>query len=162
MVEPTQKRSFLTRILKARKAWDESIAGLTREEMVIPDFCAIWSVKDVIAHIAWYDRAMVEMLEAKELADSPYWKMTLDERNAVIFEENKDRRLDDVVQEATDLFTMLVELLEGLTDDDLNDPRCFPGMPLEWRPWQVLASNTCEHYEAHLCKGKTWCEKRPV
>jgi len=30
------------------------------------------------------------------------------------------------------------------------DPGRFPGMLLDWQPWDLLASNTYEHYASHL------------
>ena len=34
----------------------------------------------------------------------------------------------------------------AVPDKDLMDPARFSGMPADWEPWQVIASNTYEHY----------------
>jgi hypothetical protein len=159
VAELVKKREFVGRVIRAREAWDAAIAGFEQDEMVMPSFCGDWSVKDVIAHIGWYDREMVKMLEAKKFGDSRLWRMSLDERNAVIFRENKGRMPEEVLEEQSRVFATLIGLLVVMTEDDLNEPTHFPGMPLEWRPWQVIASNTYEHYEAHLCQARRWREE---
>jgi len=33
-------------------------------------------------------------------------------------------------------------------------------MPADWRPWQVVASNTYEHYDDHAQQAEAWIAKR--
>ena len=54
------------------------------------------------------------------------------------------------LDEAQQVFQSLLQLIESLAEGDLHDPTHFPGMPLVWQPWDLLAGNTYEHYAAHL------------
>jgi uncharacterized protein (TIGR03083 family) len=156
MSDQVIQSEFVANTRQAREEWDRLIRGVSREEMQRPGFCGDWSLKDILAHIAWYEREMVDMLSARVFAGSDYWDLPTDERNAVIFQENRDRGLDEVLEESRAVFGELLSQLELLTDEDLNDPAQFPGMPLEWAPWQILASNTYEHYTDHARQAKEW------
>jgi hypothetical protein len=43
-----------------------------------------------------------------------------------------------------------------LDDHDLNDASRFTGLPLQWRPWQFIASNTFGHYDDHAPGVEAW------
>ena len=49
--------------------------------------------------------------------------------------------------------------METLTDEDLLDASHFAEMPSNWKPWEVIASNTYEHYDDHLAELAAWQEK---
>jgi hypothetical protein len=149
MNERVVKDAFVGKVRVAWRAWEELISRVPRTEMELPGFYGERTLKDVIAHISWYERQMVQILEARRFEGSPLWEKTLEERNAVIQEENRDRPLEDVLADSGRVHLRLVELLDGLSDDDLNDAAAFPGMSPEWAPWDVIASNTYEHYDGH-------------
>ena len=57
-------------------------------------------MKDILAHIAWYEREMIGMLRAHAVAGSDLWDVSLDARNAAIYEINAGRPLGEVQAEA--------------------------------------------------------------
>jgi len=143
------RAEFVEKVRVAWSAWDDLVSRVPRTEMELSGFYEERTLKDVVAHISWYERQMVGILEARQFDGSPLWERTLEERNAVIHEENKDLDLDDVLSDSRSIHARVVELLEELSDDDLNDAAAFPGMPSDWAPWDVIASNTYEHYDGH-------------
>ena len=152
MTDCVAKSEFVERVGGSRQRWDAAIARIPPADGLIPGFSGDWSLKDVIAHITWYDREMLNVLERREFAGSELWEMPTDQRNAAIRQLAKEGTLAEKIAEAGQVFERLMELIGSLSDTDLNDPTSFPGMPLEWKPWQVLASNTYEHYEEHLAQ----------
>jgi hypothetical protein len=150
MREPVNKNGFVGKIRCAREEWDRLISNVPLERLQQSGFCGAWSLKDTIAHITWYEREMVDMLEAHAFAGSSHWDLPVEERNAVIFEENLELSTEQVLDQSPKIYAKLIHLVEALTDEDLNNPEQFPGMPLDWQPWQVLASNTYEHYKEHI------------
>ena len=54
-----------------------------------------------------------------------------------------------VTAQARQTYAAMPDLLQGLPEQSLNEASALPGMPEEWRPWEVLASNTYEHYADH-------------
>jgi uncharacterized protein (TIGR03083 family) len=143
------KLEFITKVKKTHQDYGTILAGLTEAQMIQPHTCGEWTVKDVIAHVTWYEREMVGVLEQCALVGSKLWDLPLDQRNAAIYSENKEHPLPDVLTESRQIYQSMLNLLEGLTDEDLLDSSHFREMPPDWIPWQVIASNTFEHYPVH-------------
>ena len=139
--------------------WETLLAELDEAQMIQPGVAGAWSVKDIVAHISWHEHEMVGMLQARALAGSDLWEIPQDERNAVIFEENQDRALRDVLAEAQAVFPQFLESVRALAEEDFFDPHRFQGMPAEWQPWEVIASNSCEHYEHHTQDVRAWLDQ---
>lgn len=133
-----------------RAEWERVLAEVGEQRMLEPGLPGGWSVKDVIAHVNWYEREMVELLETRVLAGSELWAFPADERNVPIYEQNKDLALEEVLAESDRVFEQLWGMLSELADDDLMEASHFDQMPQEWEPWEVIASNTFEHYQEHI------------
>jgi hypothetical protein len=153
------KAELLAATRKERARWDALVGSVDQAQMTRRGVAGEWSVKDIIAHITWYERELVITLQARALAGSELWQLPMDERNAVIFQENRDRPLDEVLAEAPRVFQQLLGLLEGLSEEDLVDPSRFPGMPSDWRPWQVIAGIAHQHYRDHIQDVEAWSER---
>lgn len=156
MSEPITKSQLLDRTRRARAELDALLARVDDAEMVQAGICGEWSAKDVLAHITWHEREMIGTLQAHALDGSELWDLPLDQRNAAIFEENKDRSLQDVRDETQPVFNLLLQWVESLPEEDLHDPGRFPGMPDDWQPWKLIAENTYEHYEDHIPQFREW------
>lgn len=149
MIEPQTKAAFIARVRSAREQWEQPLAGLPPEALEQPGAGGAWTLKDVIAHITWYEREMIDILKARAFVGSPYWELPREARNAAIHAENRDKPSEQVLAEAQAVFAELLAQLEALPEVALYDPAYFPGMPEDWLPWQVIASNTYEHYLEH-------------
>jgi len=160
MVDPITKSAFLAQVSRSRAHWDELVGQVAPEEMQLVGFCGEWSLKEVMAHILWHEREMVTMLETRSFGGSPYWELPTDERNERIHQELRTLELIVVMAEASLTFEALMEQLQALSEESLNDAAAFPGMPKEWRPWEVLASNTYEHYADHSRQAGAWIARR--
>jgi hypothetical protein len=112
----------------------------------------------LIAHLTWHEREMVGLIEAHALVGSELWNLPTDERNVAIYEEFKELPLEQVLEESTQIYQQLIEVLPSLTDQDLTNPESFPNMPPDWQPWTIIAQNTYEHYQDHIDDLKRWME----
>ena len=154
------KAELLAVLRVGRAEWESLLIEVGEARMTQPGVAGEWSVKDIVAHVTWFEREMVGMLQAKALVGSHLWSLSQNERNAVIFEQNWNRPLADVLAEARAVFEQLVAALAGVTDDDLNDPARFPGMPAEWLPWKIIADNSYEHYSHHISSIRAWLDNK--
>ena len=145
-----EKVEFLHHLKTARQAWEQYLAHIPAEKLGLPTVPGAWAVKDVIAHITWYDQEMVDLLESRVLAGSDWWNLPLDERNRMIYDQNHERPLEEILTQNHQVFARLWQLAQRLDDKDLNDPARFKDMPMDWMPWDMLASNTFEHYLEHI------------
>ena len=159
MDTPMTGAKFLDSLRSGRAEWEALLAQIGADRMTQPGVEGDWSIKDIIAHVTWHEREMVGVLRARALIGSELWNLPTDERNAAIFEQNKDRALDDVLQESRQMFPQLLELAAGLSDEELNDPRRFSEMPEEWTPWELVAGNSYTHYPDHIASIRAWLDR---
>lgn len=143
------KQDVITTLLYARRDWDNLLQKVDEARMLQPGVCGKWSVKDLIAHVTWFEREMEELFRTRILKGSPLWELETDARNERIFQENQFRSLDGVRQESLRVFAHLLTALEQADPVAFLDPRAFAGMPLDWAPLEILAENTWGHYEVH-------------
>jgi hypothetical protein len=153
------KQTFLNKVKEAHEEWQSLIAEVGVPRMTEAGLPGGWSVKDVIAHITWYEREMIGMLKAMALEGSDLWQLPQDERNIPIYEQNMDRPLEQVLAESEQVHNQLFEAIALLSEEELSDPSHFKDMPSEWSPWDVMAGNTYDHYHQHIPDIRTWLEE---
>lgn len=161
MEKAPNKPQLLDKIRRSRVKLDALLAGMDPLLMTRPGATGDWSVKDVLAHITWHEREMLNVIRAHALVGSGLWDLPLDQRNAVIYNKNKDRALKEVLDESATIFKALTQALQTLTEEDLHDPSRFPNMPPDWQPWDLFAQNTYEHYQDHLSDLQAWLAEKP-
>jgi hypothetical protein len=121
--------------------------------MTAPGRLGSWSVKDMIAHVTWHERQMCLMIQEMDLlAGSELWNLPLEERNAALYALNQNRPLREVLKEVKEVIGELLDLLEPLSEEDLHEASHFKNMPADWKPWDVIAGNTYEHYKEHMVR----------
>src|SRR5512139_4002144 len=111
MTDNVTKAELVERVLCSRNRWDGAAARIQPEDMLKPGFCGDWSLKDVIAHIAWYEQEMIDMLQRRDFAGSNLWELPTDRRNAVIHEQTVGGTRTETLAEARQVFERLVELI---------------------------------------------------
>jgi hypothetical protein len=153
------RATFLDALRSGRAEWDDLLIQVPRDLMEEPGVEGDWSIKDIASHIAWHERQMVEVLRVRALVGSNLWELPLDQRNATIFEENRQRSLDDVLTEAGQTFRQLLREVEALSEEDLNDPARFRDMPPDWIPWKLIAENSYQHYPDHVASVVAWLQQ---
>ena len=154
------KTKFLEMLHTERAAWERELAKVTKAQMIESGAVGKYSVKDIVAHITWFEREMLDMLQTRVLDASNLWELPPAQRNEAIYKENRQRSLQDVLEKAKVVFQQLVAALETLTDEDLLDPQQFKGMPLDWVPWKIIADNSYKHYRHHLEDIRVWSMRR--
>lgn len=144
-------RDELLATVRADRARFESVlARVPLDRLTDPMLPGSWSVKDVLAHIAWGEREGLGVLRTRALVGSPLWDVDQDQRNEVVVRESRERGLDSILAEYRGAFAEFVAALDEMSDADLNDPERIAGLPERipgWRPWRVIYDP--EHYEDH-------------
>src|SRR5207237_2743438 len=84
------RATFLDTLLTWRARWEELLSRVGEARMEEPGVEGDWSVKDIVAHITWYEREMVGLLRGTLSGESDAtWELPLDERNAAIAEQER-------------------------------------------------------------------------
>ncbi len=154
MTEVMTRDELLRRILEAKIEWEATSSLVSHDEEDELRVVGDWKVKDIYAHLAWGEQQMLEFLQAGKFTGSDWWNLPQDERNRLIYEESRDLPAEKVREDSRNVHEALVKTIETLTDEQLNDPAQWPGMPKEWRPWKIIAGNTYVHYRDHTADLK--------
>ena len=140
-----------------RAAWEALLARVPADRWTSPGAAGGWSVKDLVAHIAWGEEEVVQLLRTHDFSmGSGLWLLEPDERNRMVYGQRRRWPLDLIIGYEAETWANLRSLIVTLTDDDLNDARSFTALPHQWRPWQFIASNTFGHYDAHAPAVEAW------
>ncbi|MDQ3044533.1 MAG: ClbS/DfsB family four-helix bundle protein [Chloroflexota bacterium] len=165
---PTTKAELLERIRAGREEWDALLAGASDEQLTASALPNGHSIKDVMAHIAAYERwtaaqirgassgtppTNMELYDVDELPPGPeIWDM--DWQNAAIHEHYRDRPLAEVRQLARDTHDALIAAIEPLSDEEMATPGA--------QAWQgedsllrIIPGQTYAHYQMHLDDART-------
>ncbi len=154
------KRELLEDLRAGRAEWDTLIAKVDPARLDEPGVEGEWSVKDIVAHVTWYEREMIDLFNTHVLTGSELWGQPQDARNAEVFKQNRERPPTEILAEAQQVFRELYAALQPLDDQDLNDPSRFQNMPGEWVPWQILAGNSFTHYPDHIPSIEQWLARQ--
>ena len=150
------KATFLQQLDTDRSEWDSLLRQVAPESANEPGFEGAWSLCDVLAHIAWYEREIVPVVRDHVVAGSPLWYVPVDERNAAIDQLSRPETFAGVLSDEQAVYAELLGALQTLDDPDFADASRYRDMPAEWKPWEMLASNTFEHYQQHLPALQHW------
>jgi len=141
-------KDLIARTKKDRADFASLWNGLTEAQMTqVPGPQDDWSVKDLILHIIWWENYMVERIGKIVAGTDEAKKLDLDEINAEILENNKDRPLPEVLTDFENNLAGVESLILGLTDEQINDADAvdYGGRQL----LKFLISDTFGHYGTH-------------
>ncbi|GAB1421546.1 hypothetical protein MASR2M15_17170 [Anaerolineales bacterium] len=153
-VEALQERVATGRAEFAALWQDLPEAAMTLRPGVQED----WSVKDLIAHIVWWERYLMERVDVWLKGDPPL--TTGDDYNAInarILAENRDRDLADVLADFDQSYQALQSQMRRLSDTQLNDRQSYATKGA--RILDYYAGNTFGHYEEHSDDLKRFCSQ---
>jgi hypothetical protein len=142
-----------------RTTWNALLAQVGPERMEISGVVGDWSVKQLVAHLTWYERAVVEGAE-QFLRTGIFTRrrpegVSMDAMNAQIADESRTRPAAEVLSEADEVFGQLLMLIEACPDNLLNDPHVL-GLDADMVPWMGVANNSYAHYRAHEPELRAW------
>src|SRR6476469_4786786 len=135
MNQPRDKAELLDWLVTGRQEWEALLAQVDPARMLEPGVEGDWSVRDILAHVVWYEREILQMLQAHAMQPGPsdaIWNLPTDERNAALADLLRDQPLAEVLAESAALGPQLVAAVAALSQADLTAAGGFPGMPADW------------------------------
>lgn len=163
MSDLSSKQQFLEALNAIGEAWDTLLSETGDDRLVQPGAEGIWSIKDVLIHIAVGYDWTAEQLEAAARGKSPsadeIAAMVRDPmfdneyRNQAIYEQHRHDALDDVI----DAYRLATA---RLTDAAVRLPEFAYEQPLWWtrgRPLcEALPAQSYAHSREHLDRIIAW------
>lgn len=163
MDEPRSKAELLGDIRVEWELLEALLIELDESQMLDASAQAGWSVKDVLAHISFWERLALDRLRAArdgspmqiELVDS--WDV--DRLNAQVHHDNKGRSLDKVFADTQAVHNEIITFLESSEAGFIEGP-----LPFDWAEgypaWKFAEDNTSAHYKEHREALERWVEEQ--
>lgn len=118
-MQPTTKAQVLERIRAERSAFDALLAGVSDERLAQPSVSGGWSIKDILAHVVWWELRMLEKLHRQV---TPFEQPGEDHVAAVqrvnqaVYEEHRDQPSTAIKAAFSASLMRLMEGLQGYTE----------------------------------------------
>jgi hypothetical protein len=159
---PVDKIQLLEWITASRAELDAAIAPLTDAQMTAPGTEGELSIKDLLAHVSWWERRTMRALAYAARGDAPpklaaegEGESGVNRVNAETFVANRARTLDDVRAEYAQSGRDLLAALKGYSEADLFDEEGFTRI-LEFPALYLIAGDTYLHYPDHVASIRAW------
>ena len=154
-----RQQARVTRMIeKVEAAWSEfhgAYSGLSEDDLLIPGVCGAWSIRDLIAHVTWWDvEAITHLPIVLEGGTPPRYSVTyggIDAFNAMKTEEKRGLSLTEVRREAEETHARLLAYLRGAPAERLQGNNRFT---------HRLRLDTYGHYPIHTADIRNWRERR--
>jgi DinB family protein len=151
-------RQLLERLDKAWTEFEEAYAGLSDSQLMTPGVTGIWSVRDIIAHVTWWEEeALTHLPVIREGGRPPRYSVTyggIDAFNALMTEKRRGLPLAEVFRQHDEVHTRLIEYVRGAPEELFTRDTRFR---------RRLRLDTYSHYPIHAKAIREWrAAIRPV
>ena len=145
------RTQLLNRVERAWAEFRESYAGLPEPEVLRSGVTGLWSVRDIIAHVTWWEEEALTHLPLILAGERPPRYSVvyggIDAFNALMTERRKHLSLADVLREQDRTHRRLIELIERVPEDQIQ-------RETRWR--RRLWLDTYGHYPKHAAVICRW------
>ncbi|MEJ2545698.1 MAG: DinB family protein [Calditrichaceae bacterium] len=145
---------LLKRLNNAWNALLTSYRGLSESELIKPGVTGNWSVKDIIAHVTWWEEEALKHLPLILAGGRPpRYSVTyggIDAFNAKMTEQKKQLSLDEVLRQRDETHQRLIDYVETVPEDQIIK---------ETRFRRRLRLDTYGHYSIHTRAILEWQRK---
>ena len=149
------RSQLLKRLEKAWQALEASYAGLSDQEMMEPGATDTWSVRDIIAHVTWWEEeALTHLPLILAGGKPPRYSVTyggIDAFNALMTEKKRNLSLSEVLRQRDDTHRRLIDLIQSVPEDQFIR---------ETRFRRRLRLDTYSHYLKHAEAIRSWRAQR--
>ena len=135
--------------------------GLSEAQMTAPNVLDSWSVKDMLAHLSYWEKVLLDRLGSALSGGAGQYPPILSEEdvhcvNAQVFAESQGRPFSAVLLEFRNLYTGVLTVVEALDETFLTHP-----MPLDYPldnliAHEIIRANTSDHYQEHRLALEAW------
>ena len=149
------RSQLLKRLDKAWEAFKESYAGLSDSELMEPGVTGAWSVRDIIAHVSWWEEeALTHLPLILDGGKPPRYSDTyggIDAFNAQQAELKRNLSLSEVLRQQDETHRRLTDFIQSAPEDQFIQ---------ETRFRHRLRLDTYSHYPQHAEAIRKWREQR--
>jgi len=148
------RQQLLEKLDRAWVEFKESYAGLPAAQLTAPGVVDDWSVKDIVAHVTWWEEEALKHLPLILQQGRPPRYSTqyggIDAFNALMTERKQDLSLADVLFLQEETHGRLVEYIQSVPEEQFTR---------ETRFRHRLRLDTYSHYPEHTRAIREWRER---
>ena len=141
----------LQRLDKAWTAFEESYAGLPDSQLMIPGVTGRWSVRDIIAHVTWWEEEALKHLPLIREGGRPARYSVkyggIDAFNALMTEARRPLSLAEVLRQHDEVHRVLIDYVRTVPEELFTR---------ETRFRRRLRLDTFGHYPIHTKAIREW------
>ncbi len=129
-----------------------------REDAILGD----WTVKDIVAHVGAWDRALTQAIDEMLAGQVPGFHASGksdDEFNAEVVERTRSASFDEVFAETRQAYEALLARIEAVSEEDWvreTDHRWRRGHPITVASLFGYTYNDQTHYAGHALEIEGW------
>ena len=147
-------RQVLDRLDAAWKDFEESYAGLSDSRLLEPGVTGQWSVRDIIAHVTWWEEEALKHLPLVREGGRPTRYSVkyggIDAFNALMTEQRSHLPLDEVLRQHDEVHARLLDYVRAAPEELFAR---------ETRFRRRLRLDTFAHYPIHARAIRRWRER---
>jgi len=148
-------RQVLDRLDAAWTDFEDSYAGLTTAQLLTAGVTGAWSVRDIIAHVTWWEEEALKHLPlVREGGRPPRYSVTyggIDAFNALMTDQRRHVSLAEVLRQHDAVHARLVEYVRAAPEELFTR---------ETRFRRRLRLDTYAHYPIHARAIREWRRSR--
>jgi hypothetical protein len=152
-----KRHQALQRLDVAWTDFEQSFAGLPDSRLLIPGVTGQWSVRDIIAHVTWWEEEALKHLPLVRAGGRPpRYSVTyggIDAFNALMTEKRRSLSLPEVLKQHAEVHQRLVAYVESAPEELFTR---------ETRFRRRLRLDTYGHYPKHAKAIRAWREANAV
>ena len=146
----------LQRLAAAWSDFEDSCTGLSEAELLTPGVTGRWSVRDIIAHVTWWEEEALQHLPLIRAGGRPPRYSVkyggIDAFNALMTERRRHLTLAEVLQQHDDVHARLIDYVRDAPEELYRT---------ETRFRRRLKLDTYGHYPIHARAIRAWRRGTP-
>jgi hypothetical protein len=145
------RQQLLKQLDKAWTVFKESYAGLSDSQLTEPGVTGHWSVKDIVAHVTWWEEEALQHLPLILTGGRPPRYSIkyggIDAFNAQMTEQKRGLSLSDVLRQQEETHRQLIDYVQSAPEEQFTR---------ETRFRRRLRLDTYSHYPKHAKAIRAW------
>ena len=142
---------LLTAIKVERRRLEHHLAQINPASFCDPEVCGLWSIKDLLAHLAAWEQTFLRWYEARERMvehqepEEVRTMKAIHAYNQQLYEQYRDWLLDDVLKFFHQSYDQIFTVVTQIPEEDLFTQDRYPWTG-RWTLAAFVIANTSNHY----------------
>jgi hypothetical protein len=159
MTGEMDRRAMLRLVREGRERLEGLLAQFDEAQMATSHPPDGWSVKDVMAHITFWESHVLERFKEAARGENPHLLGTISDEevnriNQEALMAGRARSLDEVKEDFQRVHRELIGELKAIPES--QEDAWWALWPKPDIPWRLIESDTYYHYEEHMASLRVW------